>query len=169
MHDLADKDAFGRFFSKHRAMLEGIAYRMTGDAHLAEDVVSNAAVRVWRRFEKHVPDRPLGYLVRAVQNEARDQLRRAAAADARDRLWPDGAEDGARFEATVDDRDLIKRLLPSLPDKQRRTVELRYLEDVPDEQIAQRLGIGVVTVRSNAHRALDRLRRELAATEVAAA
>ncbi|PWJ45555.1 RNA polymerase sigma factor, sigma-70 family [Quadrisphaera granulorum] len=49
-------------------------------------------------------------------------------------------------------------LLARLPPRQRAVVVLRYLEDVPDPQIAELLGMSPVTVRSTALRALRSLK-----------
>src|SRR5688500_10082382 len=48
--DLTTADAFGRYLNDHRPQLEAIARRVVNDGHLAEDVVSDAALRVWRRM-----------------------------------------------------------------------------------------------------------------------
>ena len=60
-------------------------------------------------------------------------------------------------------------LLRKLPAKQRAVLVLRHYEGLPDSDIARMLGSSEVTVRSNAHRGLARLRELIAEVEAAAA
>jgi RNA polymerase sigma factor (sigma-70 family) len=167
-HQLAAPDAFGRFYAEHRPLLERLARRITADPDAAQDVVANAVIRVWQRLQDGpAPDQPLAYLVRAVQNEARDHLRRSARAQARQRALVAGTATAGAAAAqpgsAVEDRDALECLLPALSDLQRRTLELRYLGDLPDAEIAELLGVRPPTVRSLAHRGLSRLRQRASA------
>jgi RNA polymerase sigma factor (sigma-70 family) len=58
----------------------------------------------------------------------------------------------------ADERDLIWRHIMTLPERQRAVLVLRYYEDLPDREIARHLGCAQVTVRSQAKRALTKLR-----------
>ncbi|MFC7649657.1 sigma-70 family RNA polymerase sigma factor [Streptosporangium lutulentum] len=60
-------------------------------------------------------------------------------------------------------REAVRQVLAGLPDKQRAVVVLRYFADLPDPQIAEILGCSAATVRSQASRALARLRVDPAA------
>jgi RNA polymerase sigma-70 factor, ECF subfamily len=66
------------------------------------------------------------------------------------------AEDGT---GRVADRDLLERALKGLPPRQRAVLVLRYWEDLPVPQIAAALNCSPGTVRSQASRALARLRQ----------
>lgn len=167
MNDLRTSDGFAVFFAHERPRLEVLAYRIVRDRHHAEDVVNNAAIRVWNRCQREVPNAPVAFLVRAVQNEALDHLRRQARRPRTTALLP--ADEGRRFTSDTvttafDDRDEIAQLLPLLSERQRTALELRYLHGLSDSEIAEQLGMALPTVRSNVHRALERLR---AATAVA--
>jgi len=59
----------------------------------------------------------------------------------------------------IEDRDLLLRALRCLPPRQRAVLVMRYWEDLPDSQIAAALNCNVATVRSQASRALVRLRQ----------
>ena len=161
VEDLSTAEGFGRFLSAHRPRLEAVARRVVSDGHMAEDVVSDAALRVWRRMSVQVPENPAGYLVMAVRNEAITQLRRIKRErDAVVVLAPPSAQSE---EARVDDRDHVERLLATLTSAQRTTLELRYGMDCSESEIAQALGVPAGTVKSHAHRALRRLRDEATA------
>ena len=159
--DLSTAEDFGRFLSAQRPRLEAVARRVVNDGPMAEDVVSDAALRVWRRMSVEVPDNPAGYLTTAVRNEAITQLRRVK----RERdvvavLAPPAAPSE---EARVDDRDYVQRLLSTLTPAQRATLEMRYGMDCSETEIAEALGVPAGTVKSHAHRALRRLRDEVTA------
>lgn len=58
----------------------------------------------------------------------------------------------------MDGYDALARLLAGLPERQRAVVVLRYCEDLSAEEVADVLGCSVGTVKSQASRALDKLR-----------
>jgi RNA polymerase sigma factor (sigma-70 family) len=60
--------------------------------------------------------------------------------------------------AAVDERDALWRALGRLPKRQRAVVVLRYFEDLPEATVADILGCSVGTVKSQASRALEKLR-----------
>ena len=64
----------------------------------------------------------------------------------------------------VEDRDLVVRLLATLPDQQRRVVVLRYYTDLSERAVADLLNVSVGAVKSAASRGLATLRTELAST-----
>ena len=73
--------------------------------------------------------------------------------------------DGARGERTVDGRDAVVRALLTLPVAQRRVVVLRHLLELSEAEVAAELGIPIGTVKSQASRALARLRESVGAAK----
>jgi len=139
-----------------------MAYVMLDDLPGAEDVVQEAFCGLYRRWE-HVQDtdRALHYVRRSVLNGCRSALRRRAV---RRRGLPGGTDLAASAEAMVlsgEERDDVVRALAGLPFRQREVLVLRFYLELPDEQIAQVMGIGQSTVRSTAFRALAALGRTL--------
>jgi len=139
-----------------------MAYVMLDDLPSAEDVVQEAFCGLYRRWE-HVQDtdRALHYVRRSVLNGCRSALRRRAV---RRRGLPGGTDLAASAEAMVlsgEERDDVVRALAGLPFRQREVLVLRFYLELPDEQIAQVMGIGQSTVRSTAFRALAALGRTL--------
>ncbi len=76
--------------------------------------------------------------------------------DNRDLAWEPGAED-RRF-ATVDEHSLLSALLPRLPDREREVLELRFVQNLTQAQIASRVGYSQMHVSRILSRALERLR-----------
>ncbi|MEQ4300744.1 SigE family RNA polymerase sigma factor [Plantactinospora sp. B6F1] len=138
------------------------AVMLTGDPHLAQDLVQETMVRVqlnWRRVAR--ADAPERYVRRMLTNQYLDWQRGSWVRRVLLRAEPDEAvvvrPDHA--ETTVD-RDQVWTWLSRLPRRQRAALVLRYYEDLPDAEIAEVLGCAVGTVRSAISRALATLRAE---------
>jgi len=138
------------------------ATMLTGDPHLAADLVQEVMVRVqlkWRRVVAvEVPD----LYVRRMLTNAYLDLRRTSWWR-RNTLWA-RPEDAAAVPVTRDhaersaERDEIWTLLLNLPQRQRAAVVLKFYEDLSYEEIAGVLDCAVGTVRSLISRALTSLR-----------
>lgn len=142
----------------------GLAYRMLGDGGLAEDVVQEAFLAVWRKAERI--DSAVGslrsLLFAIVHNKAIDALRsrRGAAKDLRlepieFKLAQDDFTD--RVNVAVDGA-IVREALASLPDDQRRVVELAYYKGLTHLEISELLGLPLGTVKSRLRLAVHKLR-----------
>jgi RNA polymerase sigma-70 factor (sigma-E family) len=154
---------YEEFAESRLAALLRYAVMLTGDPHLAQDLVQDTMVRVqlnWRRVAR--ADSPERYVRRMLTNQFVDWRRgswlsRVLLRPEADPAWPcptDHAQENA-------ERDLIWSWLAKLPRRQRAVLVLRYYEDLPDAEIAEVLGCAVGTVRSSISRALATLRAEL--------
>jgi len=139
------------------------AVMLTGDPHVAEDLVQDTMVRVqlnWRRVSHS--DSPDGYVRRVLTNRFIDLRRDSWWRRVRLFADPDptvaASQDHAQDSA---ERDQIWTMLATLPRRQRAALVLRYYEDLPDAEIADVLGCAVGTVRSSISRALATLRADL--------
>ena len=148
-------EGFDAFVAAAGHRLHATAFLLTRDHGLAEDLVQTALARSWRAWRRVQGD-PEPYVRRVLVNAFVSSRRR--------RWWgeqPTGelpevpAPDGY---ASVDERLGVADLLASLPPRQRAVVVLRYLEDLPEREVAGLLGCGVGTVKSQASRALAALR-----------
>jgi RNA polymerase sigma-70 factor (sigma-E family) len=145
---------------------------LTGDVHLAEDVVQDVLVRVhgrWRRIE--AVDRPELYVKRMVTNEYLSWRRRWSTRHLLLRSVED-QNGGPPLPSTPDfttghaDRAELLQQLASLPRRQQAVLVLRYYEGLSDPEIAGLLGCATGTVRSSASRALKTLRALRTAAEL---
>ena len=139
------------------------AVMLTGDPHLAQDVVQETMVRVqlnWRRVAR--ADAPERYVRRMLTNQYIDWRRGSWLSRVRLRAEPaeQVAVPGDHSQDTAD-RDEIWSWLARLPRRQRAALVLRYYEDLPDAEIAEILGCAVGTVRASISRALATLRADL--------
>ena len=154
---------FDEFVRAEMSTLARFSGALTGDRYLAEDVLSDALVKVARRWRRiSALDDPAAYVRRVLVTTYLDDRRKAQ----RRRTAPtdeiailERSADAVRDTAdVVADRAEVARLLAALPPQQKAAVVLRYLMDESDEQIADALGCSAGTVRSHLSRARATLR-----------
>ncbi|MBC3841879.1 SigE family RNA polymerase sigma factor [Streptacidiphilus sp. 4-A2] len=158
--DLDSHDArFSEFVAARWGALVQMSYLLTGDFHEAEDLVQATLVRVYPHWPRIRPESAVGYLRRALVNTYYSRARRRRVTQLLTPFLPEnpaprsGAEPG-------EERDQLVAALARLPARQRAVVVLRYWEDLSAEQVAQELGCSVGTVKSQASRALAKLRAD---------
>jgi RNA polymerase sigma-70 factor (sigma-E family) len=153
-------DSFDDFVGECLPSLGRYAYVLTGNVHAAEDLVQDTLVkmaRVWRRVRGG--GNPMGY-ARTVMFRTFLSRWRVLRREPPHEDLSDHPASGDEF-AGVDSRDALRRAMASLPRLQRAVLVLGYLDDMPDEQIAELLERRPATVRSLRHRGLQALRRRL--------
>ena len=130
----------------------GVAYLLTRSTAVAEELVHDAFVDVYERWDKL--ERPGAYLRRCVVNRAMRHNRRRV----RGRLAEVGAR--ARTASTTEvSFDHTLDAVAGLEEKARTVVVLRFYASLTQEEIAETLGIPTGTVKSRLHRALADLRK----------
>ena len=133
------------------------AYLLTGDAHLAEDLLQETLTRVAQKWRK-VGDSPDAYARRVLHNLTIDtwRRRRARPPEVLGAAPPEfsGRGDVVDVERRVVLRDALARLTP----RQRAVLSLRFYEDLTEVEVAAVLGCSVSTVKSTARDALAKLR-----------
>jgi RNA polymerase sigma-70 factor (sigma-E family) len=159
MRDRAD---FERYVEQRSARLLRTAYLLCRDWATAEDLLQTALAKAWFAWRR-VGDDPDPYVYRILANTHASWWRRRWRAEVPTATLPDTADDHAAEPAGVDGRDAVRRALAGLPGRQRAVIVLRYFADLPDQAIAEILGCSAATVRSQASRALAKLRVDPAA------
>ena len=146
------------------------AYAITGDRHVAEDVVADAFLLLYERIDQFDDRRPFApWFYRIVVNGAlkavRGARRRPPAAEEEDAGWPEEQVDSSPGpEEQVAQRELRLLLLgaiDALPPRQRAALVLRYYLDMDEAAIAQTLGCPLGTVKWRLHAAKKQLRQSL--------
>ncbi|MFI5937671.1 SigE family RNA polymerase sigma factor [Actinoplanes sp. NPDC051494] len=156
MTDLDAERAFRRFFDQHHADLSRLAYLVTGDAGIADDLAADAFTEVWKHWARvEAADSPLAYARGIVSNLARQWIKKQTRERhgmlrlgllRRDRSEPD-------TPAVLD----VRAALARLPVRRRECVVLRYAFDVPEREVAEILGISVGAVKSQTSRGAAQL------------
>jgi RNA polymerase sigma-70 factor (sigma-E family) len=135
------------------------AYLLTGDQHLAEDLVQEALARThraWLRLER--PENAEAYARRVMYHAQVSFWRRPKVAEVLPGEIVAGPTGEDPAEAAVQ-RVTLRRALLALTAKQRAVIVLRFFEDHTEAEAAQLLGVSVSTIKTQTGRALDRLRK----------
>jgi RNA polymerase sigma-70 factor (sigma-E family) len=158
--DLDDERAFRRFFEQHHADLARLAYLVTGESGVADDLAADAFVEVWRHWERvQAADSPIAYARGILANLARQWIKRQS----RERLGLLGLGLLRRDRAEPDTPAVldVRAALRHLPLRRRECVVLRYAFDVPEREVAEILGISVGAVKSLTSRGAAQLSQYL--------
>ncbi|MGX6600847.1 SigE family RNA polymerase sigma factor [Micromonosporaceae bacterium Da 78-11] len=158
MRDDGTREAFHAFFERHHAELSRLAYLLTGETGVADDLAADALTEVWRHWTRvAAADDPAAYARGIVANLTRNWIRRRT----RERrgllglgLLGGGRRDtGPDVPAVLD----VRAALGRLPHRRRACVVLRYAFDLPEAEVARVLGISVGAVKSQTSRGARQL------------
>ena len=158
--------AFLQLFDAHHLPLFRFAYRLTGSAEDAEDIVQECFLELLRPGCSYDPDRtPIRtYLFGVVRNQAFKRLRRGGASDRT--ISEESPEPSPESRAlSTETADIVARAVAGLPDTQREVLILAHYEEMPLAEIAQVLEIEVTAVKSRLQRARAQLKERLAVYE----
>jgi RNA polymerase sigma-70 factor (sigma-E family) len=162
-------DLLADLYRAESAHVVNLAYLLTGQHQLAEDLAQEAFLRVASRIREVSPDAFGAYLRRTVVNLVRSHYRHARVERRyADRVESDAARQREAREASssttdTDTRDELWRALQRLPIRQREAIVCRFYLDLSEEQTADTMRVAVGTVKSATSRGLQALRVTLEA------
>ncbi|MFR9777206.1 SigE family RNA polymerase sigma factor [Micromonospora sp. MS34] len=149
-------EGFDEFVATRSPRLLRTAFLLTRDWALAEDLLQTALARAWEAWRRIEGD-PEPYVRRIIVNANASWWRRRWRGEVPTADLPEVAAEADRYSG-LDDRDRLWRALGRLPRRQCAVLVLRYFEDLSDAEIAEVLGCSVGTVKSQASRAVAKLR-----------
>jgi len=157
---LGEPKDFADFVRRRSDPMLGSAWLLTGgDWALAEDLVQTALSEVWRYWDRvALMDAPEAYAHKAMVNTFLRWRGRRWSGEIASAELPESARDTGGFRR-VDTRDTLRRALKELTARQRAVIVLRYYEDRSEAETARIMGCSVGTVKSQAAKAIARLRR----------
>jgi RNA polymerase sigma-70 factor (ECF subfamily) len=169
-----DPRAFEAVYERHSGAAFSLAYRMVGRGNVAEDVVQEAFLSIWRSGARY--ERARGsvrtWVLGIVHHRAIDQLRRSSVHDKR-RASDEGIEErlesGQRTDVEVarrDEAETIRSAMETLPPEQSHVIELAYFGGFTHTEIADILETPVGTVKGRMRLGLEKLRDRLRLLEV---
>lgn len=163
-----DQDALARLYDRYQGLMYGMATRITGDTSLAQDVVQDAFLGIWRNAGRYVSGRGSArtWILSITHHRAVDVLRRRRptsempdsetaqpSALVVPDVWPEVSQ---RLDA-----ETVRAALDALPSVQRQAIELAYFRGLTQMEIAERTDAPLGTVKSRVRLGLLRLRRVL--------
>ncbi len=167
-----EEDALAALYDRFGRTAYGLALRVVRDAELAEDVVQEAFLSLWRTAGRFVPERARAgtWLLTLVHRRAVDLVRREERRRAEPIESAPEAADAAAEEAPWLrlERERVQAALASLPDAQREAIELAYYGGFTQAELADRLGQPLGTIKSRMFAGLARLGELLRDTETGA-
>jgi RNA polymerase sigma-70 factor (sigma-E family) len=165
-----DEVAFSSYLAAEGSALLRFAYVLTGDHHLAEDLLQEALVKVHRRWSRvRRTDRPGAYIRKTVLRQYLSWRRLRSSGEKPGLVIADDVADEADHAQRLADRDALWALLATLPRQQRAVLILRFYEDLDDSAIGDLVGCSTATVRAHASRGLAKLRHTVSPHSVPAA
>jgi RNA polymerase sigma-70 factor (sigma-E family) len=148
---------FEQWVAARPGVLARTAYLLTGDVHLAEDLVQETLARVAQKWRRLARDEAYDAYARTTMHHLaidRWRRRRARPPEVLTDRHPELGDGGPDIERRLVLRDALSRLTP----EQRAVLSLRFYDDLTEAQTAAVLGCSVSTVKSQSRAALDRLR-----------
>jgi len=159
-----DKSAFARLYGLTHAKLLGVALRILRDRALAEDVLQETYLKIWRHAASYDPAMasPMTWMATIIRHGAIDAVRKR-------QLEAFGCDDEISAIASNEPDPVeemhLARLRPKalaafarLPEDKRRLIMLAYLRDRSRQELSTRLGVPANTVKTHLRRALLELR-----------
>jgi RNA polymerase sigma factor (sigma-70 family) len=149
------------FFEAHIWTLKNKLYRMAflwvKDREVAQDVLQAVFEKAWlRKEELQKMENPVGWMVRSLKNESLQHFRNAKKFEVIGDFDVETDEDESPDKS--EEVEMVFRFLETLPEKQREIFQLREVEGLTYEEIAEYLEISLDQVKVNLHRARKTLK-----------
>lgn len=170
-----DEDAFRGLFDRYAPSAKALAQRVVRQSHLAEEIVQEAFMAVWKNPAAYDGGRGSvrSWLMGMVHHRAVDLVRREEAHRRRaEAAIPEAIEEEAdhadevvQHLAEPAERRLVHAALAELPAEQRRVLEMMYFGGLSQSQISETTGIPLGTVKSRTLLGMRRMRGALTEVE----
>ncbi len=157
-----------RIFQQHHSRVFATAYRVTGSAQDAEDCLQTVFLRLLRRQDSlDLSPSPGSYLHRAAVNAALDLMRarsrsRSVPLDDMDVPAEGALLDPGRRQHDREMRHSLRQAILQLSAKSATIFSMRFLEDTPNREIADAMGMTQAAVGVAVHRARNQVKKEMA-------
>ncbi len=168
-----DSEALGLLYDRYRRLAMAVAYRILEDATAAEDCLQDAFVQVWRNHTSFHPERGSvkSWLLTIVRNAAIDRHRGREGRARQDRPIDDiefmlGENDDPHEHAVESmQSEQIQAAIQTLPDEQRDAITLAFFNGLTHQEIAERMGVPLGTVKGRMRLGLKKMRSQLIESE----
>lgn len=169
---LRDERALEALYDRYSTAIYSLALRIVHHPEVAEEIVQETFLRVWRGAEQYQGDGRSfeAWLFRIARNLSLDQLRRRATRPQTVILEAPDSEQPSPVETLADEsvdvaeqawerwrRQQVRQALTTLPTEQRRAIELAYFEGLTHREIAERLAEPLGTIKTRLRLGLQKL------------
>ncbi len=154
-------------YDRYHRLLLALAYRVVGDQQVAEEVVQEVFLAVWRRSASYQPGRGKvrQWLLSIVRNRAIDRVRGnlkpSQTAELDESLTDPSAPEAWEYVDQSLQRERVRAELATLPAQQREVIELAYYGGLTLQQISDQTQVPLGTIKSRTRLAMDKLRQAL--------
>ena len=161
-----DSKAFGYLYDNYSAALNSIILQLLNDVDLANDVLQEVFINIWKKIESYDPTkgRLFTWMLNIARNASIDLLRsRSYQNSQKNRSLSDNVDVWSKSSASEMDIDNIglKKVLEKLKEEHRTLIELAYFKGYTHEEIAEIESIPLGTVKTRIRNALIQLREHL--------
>lgn len=168
-----DLQAFRTLYQRYGNLVYSASLRVVRDAQIAEDVVQEIFLRIWRKPDAYVAQRGrfVTWLTSVTRNRAVDEVRsrsrrfrhETASPEEQAREFPaPDSNDPALTAELSDQRRVILAAMSEIPSEQREVIELAYFGGLTQQEIAERLSQPLGTVKTRIRLGMQKLRSALA-------
>jgi len=165
---LGDRSAFEQLVLRHQELVFSLAYKLTGNREMANDVAQEAFIRAWKAIEKFRGDSTFSTWIYRITVNTAWTLRKKAKKhntlnidDTYEPILIDEKKDPEMVAINSDLSSVLSKALNNLPVEQRIIVELKNIEGRSHKEIADYLDISVTAAKVRLHRAHQKLRQIL--------
>ncbi len=169
----ADQEAVRQLYARYGRLVFSIARHVLGEGPAAEEVTQDVFLRVWEKAGTYDPAKakPVTWLSRIARNRAIDVLRERGSRGARMRqAWEELVRDAAAEPDPAESVELsrqrreVRLAVAALPESQRQALWLAFFQGLTHQEIAERLGEPLGTVKTRIRDAMRKLRTGLSET-----
>ncbi len=164
-----DLQAFRALYSRYGNLVYSTSLRVVRDSQIAEDMVQEIFLRIWRKPESYLPQRGRfsTWLTSVTRNRAVDEIRsrnrrfrhETASPEEQEREFAGPERDDPALTAELSDqRRLILAALAGIPLEQRQVIELAYFGGLTQQEISARLSQPLGTVKTRIRLGMQKLR-----------
>ncbi len=161
--------ALSVLYDRYSRLVYSLAMRIVGERTLAEEITEDAFVSVWRAAPSFVEERGrfLSWLMSITRHRAIDELRRlnvrpeGTAVDLNEALNKEQPDPVDELVAVKQRRELVRTALATLPEPQREALALAYFGGLTQQEIADKTGLPLGTIKTRMRLGLQKLRDEL--------
>lgn len=166
-----DQNAFAALVRRYQKQVHALAWRNTGDFHVAEEITQDTFLRAYGKLGSLKNPKLLAGWLYVIANRLcktwlskkgheMQSLETVPTEEIEQHTYSDWTEKQREEHATDRRVEIVKQLLQKLPESERIVITLHYLADSSVKEISEFLGVSLNTVKSRLHRARKRLQKE---------